>query len=74
MQSRHHQFGTEKRKKRRKEEKRATWVSEVQVNSPRSLKLPVLPSRTGGREEVDNEEEPGSLWEVTSEGAEKGGF
>lgn len=31
---------------------------EVQVNSPRSLKLPVLPSRAG-REEVDNEEEPG---------------
>lgn len=43
---------------------------EVQVNSPRSLKLLVLPTGMG-REEVDNEEQM-SLWEVTSKGAEKG--
>lgn len=44
--------------------------SQVNENSPRSLKPHVLQSWTG-REEVDNEEDPGSLWVVSRGGVRR---
>lgn len=52
--------------------KRSKYMFEFQVNekSSRSLMSHVLPRRTG-RGEVDNEENPGSLWEVNTGWAER---